>query len=269
MNWNKFTFGIVSRAMVAIAGILLASSCTTSKQIVYMQDIDDIQLKELTSRYEARIKKDDLLSIVVSGPDKQVVMPYNLTLSDMTNGGGSYNPETSTLSYLVDSKGEINFPILGKIRVEGMTRSELVSYLTTEISKDVKDPIVYVSFKNFKITVLGEVKSAGTYNMSSEKINIFQALGMAGDLLLTASRENIILIREVEGIPTYRKIDLKSAQVMNSDYFFMQQNDILYIPPSAQRVAAATTATGIWSVMLSSITTTISVVTMIMAISKK
>lgn len=252
-----------------VASLLMVTSCTTSKQIVYMQDIDEIQLKELTSRYEARIKKDDLLSIIVSGPDKQVVMPYNLTLSDMTNGSGSYNPETSTLSYLVDSNGEINFPILGKIKVEGMTRSELVSYLTSEISKDVKDPIVYISFKNFKITVLGEVKNPGTYNISSEKLNIFQALGMASDLLLTASRENIVLIREVEGIPTYRKIDLKSAEVMNSDYFFMQQNDILYIPPSAQRVAAATTATGIWSVMLSSITTTISVITMIMAISKK
>lgn len=242
------------------------NSCTTAEKIVYLKNIDEVQLQQLTSQYEARIKKDDLLSIIVSGPDKQVVMPYNLTLNDMTNGGGSYNPEQSTLSYLVDSNGEINFPILGKIKVEGMTRSDLVRYLTAEISKDVKDPIVYVSFKNYKITVLGEVKAPGTYIMDSERISIFQVLGRAGDLLLTADRKDMILIREVDGTPVYHKIDLRDAEILNSDYYYMQQNDVLYVRPSAQRVAAATTATGVWGTIFSSITTMISVISLIIAI---
>lgn len=244
----------------------ILASCSTAKEIVYMQNIDDIELKKLTSLYEARIKKDDLLSIIVSGPDKSVVMPYNLTLSEMANGGYSNDPERSTLSYLVDNNGEINFPILGKIKVEGMTRSELVNYLTAEISKDVKNPIVYVSFRNYKITVLGEVKNPGTYNMDSERINIFQALGKAGDMLLTADRRDMVLIREVNGTPTYRKIDLRDAAILNSDYYYMQQNDILYVRPSAERVTAATTATGVWSTVLSSVTTMMSVISLILTL---
>lgn len=242
---------------------LTLSSCTTSKQIVYMQDIDQVKLNEIVSRYEAKIKKDDLLSIIVSGPDKQVVMPYNLTLSDNASYGGSIDPEKAALSYLVDNEGYISFPILGRIHVEGMTRSELVNFLKNEISKDVKDPIVYVSFKNYKITILGEVKNPGTYTMNSEKISLFQALGCAGDLMLTAERAGIILIREVDGVPTYHMIDLKTAEVMNSEYFYMQQNDVLYVPASATRVATATTATGIWSVILSSITSVVAVVSLV------
>lgn len=255
-------------AAVFIALVAMLSSCSTAKEIVYLQNIDEVKLNELTSQYEARIKKDDLLSIIVSGPDKSVVMPYNLTLSEMANGGYSNDPEKSTLSYLVDNNGEINFPILGKIKVEGMTRSELVNYLTAEISKDVKNPIVYVSFRNYKITVLGEVKNPGTYNMDSERINIFQALGKAGDMLLTADRRDMVLIREVNGTPTYRKIDLRDAAILNSDYYYMQQNDILYVRPSAERVTAATTATGVWSTVLSSVTTMISVISLIITMSR-
>jgi len=252
---------------LAILSVILAASCTSPKEIIYMQDIDEVKLDEITSRYEAKIKKDDLLTIVVSGPDKQVVMPYNLTLSD-TSYGNAYNPENTTLPYLVDSNGEINFPILGKIKVEGMTRSQLVEYLTEEISMDVKDPIVYVSFKNYKITVLGEVRSPGTYTMQSEKITIFQALSCAGDLALTADRDGMILIREVDGRNTYHRIDLRSAEFMNEDYFFMQQNDVIYVPASAKRVAAATTNTAIWSIVLSTVTSAIAVVSFIFSVSK-
>ena len=144
-----------------------------------------------------------------------------------------------------------------------MTRNELVEYLTNEIGKDVKEPIVYVSFKNYKITVLGEVKTPGTYTFDSEKVNILQALGRAGDLNLTAQREDILLIREVDGVQTHVRIDLRSSDILQSPYFYMQQNDVLYIPPSATRVMTATTATGIWSTILSSITTLIAIISFI------
>ena len=241
----------------AVFALFCASSCSSYKDIIYFQDIDDVDLKPLTSEFEAVIKKDDRLTIVVSGPDKSVTAPYNLTLGEMSNTSGGRDPETATLSYLVDSDGNINFPTLGLIHVEGMTRNQLVDYLTAEIGKDVKDPIVYVNFRNYKVTVLGEVNSPGTYTMDSEKISILQALGMAKDLKLTAQRENIILIREVDGVQRHYNIDLKDSHILDSPYFYLQQNDVLYIPPSPTRVASATTATGLWSVLLSSITTTI------------
>lgn len=248
-----------------MAVAVISAACSSYKDIIYFQDIDDVQLAPITNEFEAVIKKDDRLTIVVSGPDKSVTAPYNLTLSELGNGmSASTDPERATLSYLVDANGEIDFPTLGKIHVEGMTRNELVDYLTREIGKDVKDPIVYISFRNYKITVLGEVRSPGTYVIDSEKINILQALGKAGDLNLTAQRDGIILIREVGGEQKHFKIDLKDSHLLDSPYFYLQQNDVLYIPPSPTRVATATTATGIWSVILSSVTTTIALLSLIL-----
>lgn len=251
-----------SRLFLACAAVAVLGSCTSSKEILYFQNIDDAELKPLTTEYEAVIKKDDRLTIVVSGPDKMVCAPYNLTLGELGTSSGSYggNPEQSTLSYLVDPNGDIEFPILGKIHVEGMTRNELTNYLTERIGQDVKDPIVYVAIKNYKITILGEVRTPGTYVMDSEKTNILQALGRAGDLNLTAQRENLLLIREVDGQLMHVRIDLRDKDLLESPYFYLQQNDVLYVQPSATRVATATTATGIWSVVLSSITTMIAII---------
>lgn len=250
----------VSLFFITLTGL---TNCTTSKKIIYFQNLDDAELKPLNTAYEAVIKKDDRLTIVVSGPDKMVCAPYNLTLNEMNSAGSlssNGNPENVTLGYLVDSEGNIDFPILGKIHVEGMTRNELVNYLTQEIGKDIKEPIVYVSFRNYKITILGEVKNPGTYTIESEKINILQALGYAGDLNLTAQRENILLLREVDGVLTHHRIDLKDKEILQSPYFYLQQNDVIYVLPSATRVATATTAVSIWSVVLSSITTIIALI---------
>ena len=253
-------------ALVLAAGLLTA--CATSKQILYFQDIEGKEFKPFANSYEAVIKKDDRLAIVVSGPDKAVTAPYNLTLAELSNGGSGVNPEQSTLSYLVDSEGNIDFPILGRIHVEGMTREQLVRKLTEEIGRDVKDPSVYVSFRNFKITVLGEVKAPGTYTLDSEKCNILQALGRAGDLLITAQRDGIILLREENGVQKHYPIDLRDSRLFELPYFYLQQNDIIYVPPSATRVASGTAATGIWGTILSSITTTIAVISLILSASR-
>lgn len=251
------------RLIFLSSAVALLASCATSKEILYFQDIDNVELKPLTTEYQAVIKKDDRLSIVVSGPDKLVTAPYNLTLGELGATGYSTDPDRSTLSYLVDPEGNIDFPILGTIHVEGMTRNELVDFLTREIGKDVKDPIVYVSFRNYKFTVLGEVRNPGTFEVESEKINVLQALGRAGDLQLTAKRDGIILLREEDGVQKHYTIDLRDSHLLESPYFYLQQNDVLYIPPSATRVATATTATGIWSTLLSTITTTITLITLI------
>ena len=252
-----------SFATLILIGLTGLTDCTTSKKIIYFQNLDDAELKPLDTEYEAVIKKDDRLTILVSGPDKYVCAPYNLTINEMSPTGSvvsSGNPEQSTLGYLVDAEGNIDFPILGKIHVEGMTRNELVSHLTQEIGKDIKEPIVYVSFRNYKITILGEVRNPGTYTFDSEKVNILQALGYAGDLNLTAKRQNILLLREVDGTLTHHRIDLRDKNILESPYFYLQQNDIIYVQPSATRVATATTAVSIWSVILSSITTIIALI---------
>lgn len=268
---SRISSNLLKGAFACIMVALVASSCSTSKEILYFQDISEVQPKELNTAYEAVIKKDDRLAIVVSGSDKTVTAPYNLTLGEMGNSvsATSTDPERSVLTYLVDPNGNIDFPILGTIHVEGMTRNQLVNYLTAEIGKDVKEPIVYVSIKNYKITVLGEVKSPGTYTMDSEKITLLQALGRAGDLNLTAKRDGILLIREENGKEMHYTLDLRSAELLNSPQFYLQQNDVIYVPASSSRVVNATLASGVLSTTFSSVTTAISLVTMIISLTRK
>lgn len=246
----------------------LAVSCTTAKDILYFQNIDQVRPEKIDAKYEPVISKDDKLQIIVSGPDKTVVTPYNFTLSDMLNGGMSASQ--SVVPYLVDSSGDIDMPGLGRIHVEGMRRADLVDYITATL-KDrglVKNPVVSVSFLNYKVTVLGEVRNPGTYTVGSERITILQALGLAGDLLITAKRDGIILIRDEDGVQTHFKVDLKDGNLLNSPYFYMHQNDVLYVPQSATRIAQGTTATSIWSTVLSSVTTLVAVFTLYMNIKK-
>ena len=251
-------------ALVIIGAAAIAAGCTTSKQILYFQDIDTAEIDRIVTNYEPVIKRDDILKIVVSGPDKLVVQPYNLTLGEITSYT-SGSPENSTLEYHVDKDGYIEFPVLGRIYVLGMTRQGLVEYLTKELKKEIHDPVVYVSFANFKITVLGEVKNPGTYNVTSERITILQALGMAGDLSLTARRDGIILIRDDNGLNSHIKIDLKKSDILSSPYFYLQQNDVLYVPASPNRVTTAN-STQLWSTILSGVTTFMSVVSVVLSV---
>lgn len=260
--WNVKKSGILFFLCVIVVSML---SCTTSKQILYFQDIDTAQVERIVSDYEPVIKRDDILKIVVSGPDKLVVQPYNLTLGEVSVSSTSTSPENSTLEYHVDKDGYINFPVLGRIKVLGMTRKDVVDYITKELKKDVKDPVVYVSFANFKITVLGEVKMPGTYSVTSERITLLQALGMVGDLNLTARRDGIILIREENGLNRHIKIDLKQSDILSSPYFYLQQNDVIYVPASATRVATAT-STPLWSTILAGVTTFMSVVSVVLSV---
>lgn len=253
-------------SIIAVVAFLI-TSCATQKEILYLQNINEVDLHELPNDYEAVIKKDDRLTILVSGPDKQVTQPYNLTLGDNPTSSMS-NPENSTLSYLVDKEGNIDFPILGKIHVEGMSRNELMTYLKEEIGKDVKDPIVYVSIRNYKITVLGEVRSPGTYTMDCEKVNLLQALGRAGDLALTAERTGITLLREENGVMKHHVFDLRDAKLLEDPYFYLQQNDVIYVPASARRVATATASTSLWSFGFSTIGTITSAVTLVVTVTK-
>jgi len=252
--------------LTILCSVFLLTGCATSKDVLYFQDIDEAQLEKLSSHYEAVIKKDDELKIIITSADKTVTDPYNFTIGEVSSGYTTLStPETPIMSCIVDKDGNITFPIMGKIHVEGMTRLELIDHLTERIAKDVKDPVVYVSFKNFKFTVLGEVRSPGTYTYSTEKLNLLQALGYAGDLNVTALRNGIILLREVDGVMQHIKIDLRNSSILDSPYFYLQQNDILYVPPSATRMMATTSSSGIWSAV-GAITSTLSVTIALLAL---
>lgn len=263
---NKLRIGLISMAFSAILAFGALSGCTSAKDILYFQNIDTFDAKKIEAAYEPVIMKDDKLQIIISGPDKSVVSPYNFTLSDHTTG--SFNTTQSIVPYLVDSQGYIDMPGLGRIKVEGMRRIDLVNLISEMLTTQglVKDPVVSVSFLNFRVTVIGEVRNPGTYTIPSERITVLQALGMAGDLLITADRSDILVIRDEDGVQTHYSFDITKSDILNSPYFYMHQNDVIYVPQSATRIAQGTTATGIWSIILSSTTTLISVVTFLISI---
>jgi len=240
---------ITSKLLIAIFITAFLGSCASSKKVAYFQDIDNQTNLAVYHDYEPKIKKDDLLNIVVSGPVKDVVSPYN----------------SDNMSYLVDINGYINFPVLGKIQAEGLTIRELSEKLTVEISKDVKNPIINVSFTNYKVTVLGEVRIPGTYTMKSEKTTILQALGMAGDLTLGAKRSDILLIREVEGKYEHIKIDLRKSDVFSSPYYYLCQNDVIYVTPTSSRTFSGSSQSSFLPIVTSSLGLIVSLVALILS----
>jgi len=238
------------------------TGCTTYKHYGYLQNIDKAQLEAYSELYEARIKKDDRLRITVFGPDSKVVMPYNLAFSDATSTSSGFSGGmNSYYTYLVDKDGMITFPIFGDIKVEGMTRRELERYLTEKIGKDVKDPLVMVSFSNYTINFLGAVNTS--IRMETERISILQALAMAGGVDNNARRDNVLLIREVDGKPTSHRIDLRKAELLNDEYYWLQQNDIIYIQPGPIDDTSRTIA--FWTSILGTIVT---VTTMVLLLIK-
>jgi polysaccharide export outer membrane protein len=245
-----------SLRLLAYLGVLvMACSCASSRKILYLQDLKDNQPAGMVLDYEPTIKPDDRLYIVVSAPVREVAAPYNLSHGVSTTSsapaGDTGSPSMPSLSYRVDADGCIDFPVLGRIQVEGSTLRELTRELTTRISFDVKDPVVNITFANYRVTILGEVRSPGTYNLPSERTTIFQAIGMAGDLTIAGRRKDVLLLRETDGRYEYARLDLRNSDIFSSPYYYIHQNDMLYISPAPSRIQAGTASTAILSTVFS------------------
>ena len=214
--------------------ILFFSSCMAPKRVIYFQDADVRNESMVTDDYELKIKKDDVLSIVVTSKNPELVKVFNSPIVNVSVSGASASGSQKVLSYTVGVDGFINFPVLGKIKVEGMTRKELVEYIETSLIKNdyVKDPIVTVQFLNFKISVLGEVKNPGCYEIESERITILDAISKAGDLTINGKRDKVAVIRETDGKRVVTYHDLRSSDIFESPCFYLQQNDVVYVEPN-------------------------------------
>jgi polysaccharide export outer membrane protein len=221
--------------------ILFLFSCASRKDIVYYQDIDSVRLAEKSNSYEIKIQPDDLLSIIVSAEDPEIAAPFNLKSVSLVSPNRQdviRGQETMQL-YLVDASGAIEFPILGKLKVSGLTRSEVLMLFQNKISEYIKKPIINLRIMNFKISVQGEVTSPGTYTVASERITLIEALSMAKDLTIYGKRNNILVIREVDGIKSYNRVDVTKTDFINSPFYYLAQNDVVYVEPNKNKVNGA------------------------------
>lgn len=224
---------------------LFLSNCASSKKINYFQNNDDSVSKELLVNVEPPLQIGDILTINVSAIEQEAAIPFNLFESQNV-------ANQIPLPYIVDAEGEINFPVIGKIKVTPLTTNQLTKYLTTALSPFLKKPIVNIRITNFKVTILGDVKNPGSYPVLNERISIIEALGLAGDLTIYGDRENITLIREQNGKRTFKNIDLTNKKLFNSPYFYLSQNDALYIASNKTKVNSSSVGPNT-SVILSSV----------------
>ena len=222
---------------IAVAGILLAG-CTSYKKVPYMQDPETVNTygKEIPL-YDAKIMPKDLLYITVNTTDPQAAAPFNLTTQTNTplaNGMLSTKSQEALQQYLVNNQGEIDFPVLGRLKVGGLTKNEAEALIREGLKPYLKEtPIVTVRMANYKISVLGEVNKPGTFTVSNEKVNVLEALAMAGDMTVYGVRDNVKLIREdAQGKREIVMLDLTKSDIVLSPYFYLQQNDILYVTPN-------------------------------------
>lgn len=230
----------------AVCMAILTASCTSSKQIAYFQDLKPGQENVITvNATPLRLQPNDKVSIIVSTTDSRLNSLYNLPVartnlgSNSTDGSlGSTSSDSNVAPYTIDSQGNINFPVLGKLHIAGMTREEVAEYIRRElISRDLaKNPIVTVEYLNLSVSVLGEVSHPGRFGINREDYTILDALSAAGDLTIYGKRDNIRVLREENGVQKVYTLDLSSGRnLTQSPVYYLQQNDVIYVEPNSTK----------------------------------
>ena len=262
---------IQKELLTIIAGMVLLTSCLTPAHVVYFQDADDYARYVNIAPYEVFIHQDDLLAIMVNSTATEAAIPYNLPISNYYVGGESYGQQR-LLGYLVDKEGNIDFPELGKIHVEGLSRNQLREQLKAKLidGGHLTDPIITINFLNFKVSVQGEVNRPGSFQIAGERITLLEALSMAGDLTIYGRRDRVAVIREAKGERIILFHDLSSTDIFGSPCYYLQQNDIVYVEPNKRRIQQSNiNQNNNISVLLSAVSVLFTALTLIVNISKK
>ena len=227
---------IKSILLMAVCAVVMAS-CTSYKNVPYLQNAEEIMAAQAElPLYDAKIMPKDLLTVTVNTTDPEAAAPFNMTVQTAQNLATSRTSYSQPVlqQYLVNNEGCIDFPVLGTLKVGGLTKNEAEDMIREKLKPYLKEvPIVTVRMSNYKISVLGEVARPGTFTVSNEKVNVLEALAMAGDLTIWGMRDNVKLVREdATGKREIIELDLTNAEIITSPYYYLQQNDILYISPN-------------------------------------
>ena len=224
--------------LVFLIGFLVLTSCSTRKEIVYFQGYEKLENMKSEMKFEPVFEVNDILHIKVSSLNEDVVAPFQMSTGGQRQGGGmQQNP--ALMGYMVGIDGGFQFPVLGKVPAAGLSRSELEAYLTEEIKTYVTDPVVAVRLLNFRVIVLGESGGQTVVPVENERISVPELMATVGGISYDGLRDNIVVIREVDGVKSIVRLDMTSADVFSNPFYYLKQNDIVYVEPTLRKVKSA------------------------------
>lgn len=246
-----FTFSMIA---------YILSSCASREDIVYFQDEKIGDFSQPIMVNQLIYQPDDMLTIDVSGFDPETVSPFNLNATPYSDDPTDARSNMRMQTYVIDSEGYIDFPVIGKVKIGGLNRQQAKDMLEEKISVYAKDPLVNIRIINFTVSVLGEVNRPGAFVIQDEKVTLTEALGLAGDLTIYGKRDNVLLIREIDGIKKFSVLDLTSVKTLLSSTFYLKQNDVIYVEPNNARVRSSSFNQNN-SVIISAVSTLATIVT--------
>jgi polysaccharide export outer membrane protein len=213
-------------SFISIICIFLCTSCTSTKKIAYFENAQDTSFRQILGVVEAPLQKNDILDITISSRSKEA--------------SADFNKGIDSKGYLINTEGNIELPMLGNIKAEGLTKKQLKDHITNTIlaKQLLVEPLVEIRYINFQVTVLGEVSNPTVINVPSEQISLVKALALAGDLTIYGKRDNILLVREEDGQRKTRRINLNSSDFLNSQYYYLKPNDMVYVEPNKTKLFA-------------------------------
>lgn len=249
----RFVFGLILL-------FSLFSSCASRRDLVYFQP-DSVELNTSYELNAPKLQPGDILTISVTADDLKASEPFNQTNIYQTGTLQNNNPFLPT--YSINTNGEIDFPKIGLIKLSGLTRTEAIETIKNEVRKYIVNPGVSINIRNFKVTVLGEVKNPGSFPVDNDRITILEALGLAGDLTINGIRNNVLVIREQNGEKKEYRLDLTERSTLNSPAYYLSQNDVIYVEPNGAKIQSSkyTQNTSIFVSIASVVITVISVLT--------
>jgi polysaccharide biosynthesis/export protein len=245
-----------SPVVLVLFSVVIFSSCVDTRKAVYFNNITDSKIAAATKDLEPIIQHNDIIAIHVSSLNPEASLIFNTPKSTSNlSTGGSIVVSGEANGYLVNPDGTIQFPVLGNLKAVGLTKSQLKEVIIKNLleKKLLVDPIVDIRFVNFRVTVLGEVGRPAVVNVPNEKISILEAIGMAGDLTIYANRENVLLIRETNGVKEIKRLNLNTNEIFSSPYYYLKSNDVVYAEPNKTKVRSTSQSWQILPIVIASL----------------
>lgn len=213
--------------------LLFLSSCVSRKKIVYLENIEQKD-SYTVAKQEVKLQPDDLINIIISAENPEVTVPFNLP---QIQGNYDINDKQSAIkTYLINTEGYIEYPVIGKIKLGGLYRSEAIALLRQKVSEYIKNPTINLRILNYKISVLGEVVKPGSYTIQGERITVLEALSLAGDMTIYGRRNNVLVIHEEDGKKTYQRFDMTKSDMLDLKNYYLSQNDVVFVEQNKTRI---------------------------------